>query len=311
VLLKTKNFILKNMKKLILKTFAFFLILTGLFSSCKDPELKINYPVDIPFTEYSLANTSCRWMNLPYDEQIIIINSSEELENYIFCSEGSYPEIDFSKHTLLLVNSKTNHRICEITTTSLQQLSSSKYELNINITSNDADDTQEWSTAFIVEKLEGRSNVELNVSNRVIETKITLPIIVTDQRIIDFFKECGFRGISGNLTSCFFTTLGVNEDICLMINTMEEFRDAYEGTGDLPEIDFDNYTLIIGANWAARTGVYISNPKFIESCTLTFYAEFRRLDDGHFPTMCHLYHWGIYPKLSNKPFYVEYVQIYE
>ena len=156
-------------KKLILKTLTFFLILTGLFSSCKDPELKINYPIDIPFTEYSLTNTSCRWMNLPYDEQIIIINSSEELEKHIFCSEGSYPEIDFSKHSLLLASGKTKKEIDEVVTKGLQQLSSNKYELSLEIAITDIPAIETWNMAFFIEKINDNSVVELNLTlNKVI-----------------------------------------------------------------------------------------------------------------------------------------------
>ncbi|MDR0763074.1 MAG: hypothetical protein LBF01_01070, partial [Bacteroidales bacterium] len=67
------------MKKTILKKSAILLILAGMIIACKEEE---NKPIEIPFTEYSLAETSCQWINLDYDNKIIVINSNEELENY-------------------------------------------------------------------------------------------------------------------------------------------------------------------------------------------------------------------------------------
>ena len=67
-----------------------------------------NESEEIPFTEYlSPEPPLCRWA--PFDAipgelviKSVIINSNEELEKYIGCSGGSYPAVDFSKHTLLL-----------------------------------------------------------------------------------------------------------------------------------------------------------------------------------------------------------------
>jgi len=304
------------MNQKLLKFTAFLLLLTGIASSC-NPECPPDcpdgypdeYPQNISFTEYSLNETSCQWQNLPYDEKVIIINSSEELEKYISCAEGSYPVIDFSKHSLLLASGKTGYGICEITAKSLQQLSPDKYELHIEITLNDAADIKEWATALIIKKLKGENDVELKVATEVVETEIILSVAVTDQRIIDFFNECGYINMAimtGSL-DCFFTTLHWAEDTCLMINTIDEFRDAYECTGNLPEIDFDNYTLIIGKVRMGAGGYYVSEQKIIKVCTLVLSVEVDyNEDEGQPAVFCVIYYWGLYPKLPNKPFYVEY-----
>jgi uncharacterized repeat protein (TIGR02543 family) len=91
-----------------------------------------NYPVEIPFTEYSLEGTFCQWKNLNYDNKIIVINSNEKLENYINCSDGNFQEIDFSKYTLLLANGTTRKGIYKINKNILQ-LSINKYKLDIEI----------------------------------------------------------------------------------------------------------------------------------------------------------------------------------
>jgi len=100
------------MKHQLLKLAALLLIIAELASSCNPPPPEPDsYPIDISFTEYSLLDTHCQWQNLPYDEKVIIINSNEELEKYISCTEDSYPAIDFSKHTLLLISGETTGMI--------------------------------------------------------------------------------------------------------------------------------------------------------------------------------------------------------
>jgi hypothetical protein len=150
-------------------------IFFGLFlaTSCVEPEEPIkpkppidnptNYPIDIPFTEYSLEETQCQWTNLSYNDKVIIINSKEELEKYIECVSGSYPAIDFSKNSLLLVSSKTYCGTSIIAVKKLQQLSSNEYKLDIEITLNDDIAVESWNKALIIEKLSKESDVELNV----------------------------------------------------------------------------------------------------------------------------------------------------
>ena len=122
------------------------------------------YPIDIPFEEYSLEGSACEWTNLDYDETVIIINSEEELENYISCSEGNYPEIDFSQYTLLLESGTTDYEIDEFTVKNLLQLSSNEYELNIEIYITDPTSIgKTWTMALIVEKLWEESIVELKL----------------------------------------------------------------------------------------------------------------------------------------------------
>ena len=122
---------------------------------------------EISFTEYSLEGTDCQWTNLDYDETVIIINSEEELENYTSCSEGSYPEIDFSQYTLLLASGTTDYEIEEITEKILLQLSSNEYQLKIEIYITDTTAIgKTWTVALIVKKLWEEAIVELKLDIR-------------------------------------------------------------------------------------------------------------------------------------------------
>ena len=135
------------------------MVLAVNFSACKE-ETKVEYPIEISFTEYSLASTFCQWTNLNYDDKLIVINSDKELKSYISCSDGNYPEIDFSKHTLLLANGITPNGIVEISSHLLQP-SVNEYKLEIEILLNDADVNEPWTTALIMNKLSKENDIEL------------------------------------------------------------------------------------------------------------------------------------------------------
>ena len=172
--------------KKILKLTAFLLIFAVTFASCKEPDPEpvdsgkpsgTKYPIDIPFTEYLLAGTSCQWVNLNYDDKLIVVNSNEELKNYINCSKGNYPEIDFSKHTLLLANGTTPNGIVEISKR-LLQLSANKYRVDIEILLDETEITGRWVTALIVSKLSKESDIEINVRFKEFEGSSSIYYIV-------------------------------------------------------------------------------------------------------------------------------------
>jgi uncharacterized repeat protein (TIGR02543 family) len=119
-----------------------------------------DYPIEVPFTEYSLTSTSCQWTNLIYDDKLIVINRDEILRGYITCTDGSYPAIDFSKHTLLLANGTTPNGIVEISNR-LLQLSTNGYKLDVEILLNETEMLGYWITALIVNKLNEESDIEL------------------------------------------------------------------------------------------------------------------------------------------------------
>jgi len=124
----------------------------------------IHYPIELSFENYSLEGSSCHWTNLPYNDKVIIINNSVELEKYISCNEGSYPAIDFSKHSLILASGKTDIGIYEIVANNLLQLSSNKFKLTVGIVLYGIVNIESWNIALLVEKLNKESVLELNVA---------------------------------------------------------------------------------------------------------------------------------------------------
>jgi hypothetical protein len=296
------------MKTQLLKFTALLLILTGLATSCNpecpdcpDPEV---YPKEISFTEYSLEGTSCQWKNLPYNDKVMIINSSEELEKYISCNGGSYPAIDFSKHSLLLASGKTDRDIDEITATKLKQFSPNTYKLKVEIAlkfTTIYGQFYQYGMALLVEKINEESIVELNVTLK--EPEIILPIEIKDmdtETYLFFIKT-----LSDYIeSSYFFEGIPMDKDTCFMINTMQEFRQACVYPDSVPEIDFEKYTLIIGKYLVHYNGCGVVSQKIFEDSALTLLV--RVINGFLVPMEAIVYHWGLYPKLPEKPFYVKY-----
>jgi hypothetical protein len=244
------------------------MILTGLFfiAGCKknDPIIsgsgpgdggeEPEYPIEIPFTEYSLAET-CQWTNLAYDEKVIIINSDEELSQYIVACANGFPEIDFSENSLLLANGKTTGGISEITANNLLQLSRNEYELNMGILLSDSTAIEEWAVALIVEKMNEGSHVELNVAE--------YPIGIPFEEYYVYWNHSLFYWDNGNFYPTFPCWKNLNHDIespdfvsrekLSIINTNEELENYLICTEDYPVIDFSQHTLLLASGITAFT----------------------------------------------------------
>ncbi|MCL2246723.1 MAG: hypothetical protein FWC10_06385 [Lentimicrobiaceae bacterium] len=152
------------MKLFLLKITLALLLFAGVASSC-NPDPEKEYPQNISFTEYSLTDPSCRWVNLPYDENVLVINSYEELGKYISCEENSFPVIDFSKNSLLLASGKTLGGICEKKAKKLVLSSPDKYVLSIEITIDRSLYISEpWCITFLAEKMNKKNVFELDLT---------------------------------------------------------------------------------------------------------------------------------------------------
>jgi hypothetical protein len=126
-----------------------------------------DYPIETPFTEYLLAGTSCQWPWKTYsnyfDTKIFVINSNDELKNYITCTDGSYPDVDFSKNSMLLAGGIASQLVQGIET-QLQQISANEYKLNVVIALSDAMQPERWDVALLTSKWSKRSDVELDLT---------------------------------------------------------------------------------------------------------------------------------------------------
>ena len=152
------------MKPQLLKLTAILLVLVGNIA-CDENEK--SYPIDVSFTEYSLTGTLYQWTNLDYEDdenEVIIINDNETLRSYISCvicmecncMEGGYPEVDFSKHSLLLTKGITPNGISNITK-NIQQLSEKEFRIKIEIQLGDAAIMKNWVVAVLINKVSSQS----------------------------------------------------------------------------------------------------------------------------------------------------------
>ena len=92
-----------------------------------------------------------------------------------------------------------------------------------------------------------------------------------------------------------------DENVVRLINSNQELADIYQGENELPEIDFDKYTLIIGHQALPGLGFYLTKKELVESTEGLVMNLYTRNDREIIATaLQHLYFWGLYPKLSQK-----------
>jgi len=198
----------------------------------------------------------------------------------------------------------------------LQKVSLNQYQLNAEFTIGNYPTTEKWVEGLLVEKLSKKNKTNLNIT--FIEPKFILPVTITSQNIIDFFDMAfprvkhpdivhfGHVAYSFQKSPCFFTTIPKDSNTCLIINSIDEYRQASLCIDYLSEIDFNTYTLIIGITWL-DCGSFILEHKIIEDDDLTLCIEISR--GAGQATSCLAYYWGLYPKLSNKPFRIKHSTI--
>ena len=132
-----------------------------------------NYPIEISFIEYSLAETSCQWKRLsypyPYSDTVVIINNKEDLGKYIECiGECDYPVIDFSTQTLLFAHGIAPSSVVNVSCSSLLQFSEQSYEMKVEIVVGDATVMSDWQVPIIINKLGEKCIIELICYNKIL-----------------------------------------------------------------------------------------------------------------------------------------------
>ena len=154
------------------------------------------------------------------------------------------------------------------------------------------------------------SNEEDNVNNK----NVIQPINVTNSPVETFFStelpELHQRsGDTGGTKSFFYNPdlyggENIYKNIICVINSRQELSDIYLGEKELPEIDFDNYTLILGQQIMPYLGFYVGKKELVkgeDALILNLHARHDSRSDENLPTMLQiLYFWGLYPKQIQK-----------
>lgn len=129
--------------------------------------------------------------------------------------------------------------------------------------------------------------------------------------LVAFFQEELHRPYwdeNGNEIKTFFEQGSWDEEGCMMINSREDFQKAYMGTKELPEIDFDKYTLIIGRTWGNDSSYELADVFLrdngdnysLDACLWHHYG-------GAFAAIIHIFYWRLYPKLPQKDIVTKHV----
>ena len=131
------------------------------------------------------------------------------------------------------------------------------------------------------------------------------PINLTDGDIVDFFNIDPHR-----LSTPFFQDDDFDNKV-YVINSRQALADVYLGEKELPAIDFDKYTLIIGQHMMPCLGFYITKKELVpneDGLQLTIYAR----NDGEILSLMiqRLFFWGLYPKLSQTTITVKAIKKY-
>ena len=159
------------------------------------------------------------------------------------------------------------------------------------------------------------------------------PVVLADElgdelgeELTAFFEE-NLRFIAGALFYEFHESLGTGNklvylphvDTCVMINSVEDFRaidfTIYENNGmtfELPPIDFDAYTLIIGQWVAMHGGIRLFEQAITVEPELTIMnlvIGVKRNENMSYTQALEVDpFWGLYPKLTSEPIQVNVVR---
>lgn len=129
----------------------------------------------------------------------------------------------------------------------------------------------------------------------------TPPVLVSEDVSAFFKKHLPSSSYSSPEPSFNFGKIGFDDKECFLINSMEEFEAVAPPSVELPVIDFERHTLIIGQHWLGSPGFTLveqaidSEPDEME-LNLVY-----RATGGASPTvMTVFYFWGLYAKLPEK-----------
>jgi len=121
--------------------------------------------------------TTCQWKSNDWDYDMIVINSEDEMDNYICKKKWLYPRcdcnnvpcierpfiIDFTKYTLLLVRGAAGDPDVA-TVIFFKKQSSNHLILNVHVKTGPLGVVGCWDVSFITEKLTENSEIELIVT---------------------------------------------------------------------------------------------------------------------------------------------------
>lgn len=107
----------------------------------------------------------------------------------------------------------------------------------------------------------------------------------------------------------FFGEMEYDTQPCYLINSMEEFQTAYKGNEQLPEVDFERYSVLVGRTYridgSESLGIY--NLVDEDDHYRMYLGILRNInpDYGYTCDIGDLFYWDLYPKRESKPINIE------
>ena len=132
---------------------------------------------------------------------------------------------------------------------------------------------------------------------------MTTPLPASEE-VTTFFNR-HLPTISGPRSDVFF----VNDDDnkCLAINSTGELKKIMHSNVELPAIDFNSNTLIIGQQTMMTTSFSVFDQSLdIESKKISLNLIVK-IPEGSYSALSKLYHWGLYPKLPKTKIHVNVI----
>ena len=127
--------------------------------------------------------------------------------------------------------------------------------------------------------------------------------------ISEFFKTAFGGSYDDDKPFDFKNNLNNEDDPCIVINTEEEFKEAYTGDLSLPAIDFSNYTLTIGKIFLPA-GEFIDNMSIKQTNPIKTTLYINCIIDtnpnvGYLGVSYWVYYWKLFPKFYASKINVE------
>ena len=120
---------------------------------------------------------------------------------------------------------------------------------------------------------------------------------------LTFFMTNALYNEDGRRT--FFNENVSYEDKCHIINSKEEFLEAYKGNEELPTVDFSQYTLVVGRTYGEDGRFSLNDFELIDNGDIyQFNVTLNRNVNPILNYNCafvDIFFWRLYPKMENKP----------
>lgn len=115
--------------------------------------------------------------------------------------------------------------------------------------------------------------------------------------IVAFFNT-ELPKMSGNPSPSFF--LGSNQNVCRIINSKQELEKYYEGERELPAIDFNAYTLVVGQQRMGYSRCYAEKFTLRRGYNCVVLNLYVNSPDSHYDVITNMYYWGLCSKFYAK-----------